>query len=311
MRLMLMVGVVVSALTIAVAAAGDAFAAATASGQSATGAISITSPCHTVTSRPHYTSIVVIAFENHDYSQILGSGAPPSYFKTLAGSCGTATNFTAAFYPHSLPNYLAVTSGSTDGISGDCQPAPSCDTGAASIFTQVGSKGWGTRAESIPSPCYQLNTGLYVPRHVPAVYYTRIAHSTCVANVIGMPVEPSTIHRSFVWVAPNLNDDMHNGTPAQASSWLQNFMTGSHGLLSSPTYQAGHMAIFIWFDSAGANGSISSPLPLIVVAPSVGHRVVVTHLNDYYLLHGWEGLLGQPCLANACRVSGFDRFFNL
>lgn len=310
MRWILTIGVVAATLAVAVAATGRATAIASTGGSGRPG-IAPSAPCRPVTSHPHYTSIVVIAFENHDYSQILGPSAPPSYFKTLAAACGTATNFTAAFYPHSLPNYLAVTSGSTDGISGDCQPAPSCDTSAQSIFSQVGPKGWGTHAESIPSPCYQANTSLYVPRHVPAVYYTRIPHSTCVANVVGIPAEPSTIARKFVWVAPNLNDDMHNGTPAQASAWLQNFMTGSHGLLDNPIYQAGHMAIFIWFDSAGANGSISTPLPLIVVAPSVGHRVVSTHLDDYYLLHGWEGLLAQPCLANACAVSGFDHDFNL
>ena len=264
-----------------------------------------------LTGTAHYSSVVVIAFENHDYSDILGSGAPPSYFKTLAAHCGTATNFTAAFFPHSLPNYLAATSGSTDGVSSDCTPSSNCHTGAPNIFSQVGPLHWSARASSIPGPCFQQNSGLYVPRHVPAVYYTRIPRATCAANVIGASAIPSTIHRSFVWIAPNLDQDMHDGTPAQASTWLENFMAGPHGLLSNPVYRAGHMAIFIWFDTSGGSGSISTPIPLIVVAPSVGHRVISTHLNDYYLLHGWEGLLGQSCLANACAVSGFDRLFHL
>lgn len=262
-------------------------------------------------SSPHYSSIVVIAFENHDYNQILGSSAPPSYFKTLAGECGSASNFTAVYFPHSLPNYLAVTSGSTDGISGDCVPSPSCETGAPNIFSQVGPFDWGARSESTPAPCYKANSGEYVPRHVPAVYYTRIPASTCLANASDLPADPSTIHRRFVWVTGNLLDDMHSGTEAQASTWLQNFLAGSNGLLNSPIYRAGHMAIFIWFDSAGGNGSISTPIPLIVVAPSVGHRLVTAPLNDYYLLHGWEGLLGETCLGNACLVSGFDRDFHL
>lgn len=307
---MRVLGLVSMVAILVAAAAGTAFAGASA--KPAAASVSVSSPCSpSLTAHPHYSSIVVIAFENHDYNQILGSSAPPSYFKTLASRCGSATNFTAAWFPHSLPNYLAVTSGSTDGIGVDCVPGPNCHSGSPNIFSQVGALNWGARAESIPAHCYQANSGLYVPRHVPAVYYTRIAHSTCVANVSPTPSLPSSIHRRFVWVAPNLNDDMHNGTEAQASTWLQNFMAGPHGLLTSPIYRAGHMAIFIWFDSAGGAGSVSTPIPLIVVAPSVGHRVIGTHLNDYYLLHGWEGLLGLPCMQQACAVSGFDATFHL
>jgi hypothetical protein len=300
------VGVVIAAVLVATAPA--AVARHPAEGQS------LASPAcasRVTGSSPHYSSVVVIAFENHDYNQILGSSAPPSYFKTLAGECGSASDFTAAFFPYSLPNYLAATSGSTDGISGDCVPSPRCQTGSPNIFSQVGPFGWGARSQSTPAPCYKANSGEYVPRHVPAVYYTRIAHSTCLANASHLPLEPSTIHRRFVWVTANLLNDMHDGTEAQASAWLESFLAGPNGLLTSPIYRAGHMAIFIWFDSAGASGSITTPIPLIVVAPSVGHRVVTTHLTDYYLLHGWEGLLGETCLGNACLVSGFDRDFHL
>jgi hypothetical protein len=68
------------------------------------GANAAASPCGQVARAPSWHHIVVIAFENHDYSQILGRNAPASYFKTLAGKCGSAADFTAAHFPRSLGN---------------------------------------------------------------------------------------------------------------------------------------------------------------------------------------------------------------
>jgi acid phosphatase len=277
---------------------------------SASASISVATPCAKGTLR-RYTHVVVIAFENHSYQDILGPAAPPSYFTRLAARCGSARDFTAAHYPRSLPNYLAVTSGGTDGVTGDCLPGAGCESVRPSIFTELGASEWRTWAESMPGRCYDANTALYVPRHLPDLYYSRISHTTCVADTTPISGPLAPISRRFVWIAPNLQDDMHDGTPAQASAWLQAFLAGPHGMLRSSTYQAGHMAIFVWFDSAGASGSKATPLPLLVVAPSVGHRLVRTPLTDYNLLRGWQGLLRLPCLGGSCDVSGFDTLFHL
>ena len=59
--------------------------------------------------------------ENHAYGQIIGSSDAP-YLNKLAGQAGLATNFYAEAHP-SLPNYIAMTSGSTQGITDDNPPA--------------------------------------------------------------------------------------------------------------------------------------------------------------------------------------------
>jgi phosphatidylinositol-3-phosphatase len=276
----------------------------------AAASVPVGSPCSKGTPR-RYSHVVVIAFENHSYHDVLSSAAPRSYFTTLAARCGSAYDFTAAHFPRSLPNYLAATSGGTDGITSDCVPGPSCETANRSIFTELGASQWRTWAESMPTPCYGADTSLYVPRHLPDLYYTRVPHATCVANTRPLTGPLAPISRQFVWVVPNLQHDMHDGTLAQASAWLHAFLAGPQGILRSSTYQAGHMAVFVWFDSAGGNGSQATRIPLLVIAPSVGHRLVRTPLTDAHLLHGWEGLLGLPCLSGACDVSGFDTLFHL
>lgn len=268
------------------------------------------SPCGHVRRAPAWNHIIVISFENHSYRDILGASAPKSYFKTLAGECGSAADFTAAHFPHSLGNYLAATGGRVVTPS-DCTPGPECSSGAANIFSQVGGAHWRTFAESMPSPCDRSNTSLYVPRHAPAVYYTRIPRAVCRADMLPMPSHAMQFKRTFTWIAPNLRNDMHDGTPAQASRWLQAFLGGPGGVLHRRPYTRGHTAIFIWFDSAGGAGSLSTPIPFIVISPSTPHTLARRALNHYSALRGWEGMLGLPCVGNACDVHGIRLPFNL
>ncbi len=67
-----------------------------------------------------YSHVVWIMLENVGYP-IVGSSSAP-YFNELANECGLATNYLAVSHP-SLPNYIALTSGSTQGISDDGEPS--------------------------------------------------------------------------------------------------------------------------------------------------------------------------------------------
>ena len=67
---------------------------------------------------------------------VIGSGAAP-YINSLAASYGLATNYYAASHP-SLPNYLALTAGSTFGITSDCT---TCFVNATNIADQIEASG--------------------------------------------------------------------------------------------------------------------------------------------------------------------------
>lgn len=268
-------------------------------------------PCGPSATVPAYTHMIVIAFENHSYASVLGASAPASYFKTLAAQCGVATDYTSASFPHSLPNYLAVTGGSTAGLTGDCTPSKTCSASGGGIFGQLGPSGWRVWAESSPTACAKQSSSAYAPRHNPAVYYTGIAAATCQADDAVPPASLPAPQRAFTWISPDLDHDMTQDSPADAGAWLQTLLAGPNGLLNTAPYTKGHTAIFIWFDSAADTDTAATPVPLIVIAPSTGHRVVTTHITDYAILHGWEALLGLPCLQSACSASGFNTAFRL
>jgi hypothetical protein len=109
---------------------------------------------------------VWILLENVGYSVIGSSSAP--YLNALAADCGLATNYYAVSHP-SLPNYIALTSGSTQGITDDGEPS-SHPLSSSSIFSELGGH-WRTLAESMPSRCDRVTSADYAARHNPVVYY--------------------------------------------------------------------------------------------------------------------------------------------
>src|SRR5207302_8545501 len=98
--------------------------------------------------RATYTHVIWIWMENRAADEIVGSGAAP-YANSLARRCGLATSYSAITHP-SLPNYVAATSGDTQGISDDGPPS-SHPLSATSLFQQARSA--ASYLESMPSPC--------------------------------------------------------------------------------------------------------------------------------------------------------------
>src|SRR5438067_192777 len=77
--------------------------------------------------RPDHIALVVL--ENAEYSEVIGSHAAP-FINGLARRYGLATQMYAISHP-SLPNYLALTGGSTHGIGSDCTDCSVPGTGVA------------------------------------------------------------------------------------------------------------------------------------------------------------------------------------
>jgi phosphatidylinositol-3-phosphatase len=222
-------------------------------------------------------------FENHSYSQIIDSSSAP-YINQLAAQCGLATNFYAEAHP-SLPNYIAMTSGSTQGITDDNGPG-SHPLDVPSIFSQLPAGGSRSLEESMPSNCLSSDSGDYAVRHNPEAYYTNLG-TDCANFDVPLGSTPD-ISAEFTFVTPNLCDDMHDCSVSTADTWLSNFLPG---ILSSPEYQSGATAIFItWDEDDGSSGNHVATLVLSSATP-VGARSA-TSFDHYSMLRTTEELLG-------------------
>ena len=125
--------------------------------------------------------MIVIVFENENASDIIG-GAQTPYTTQLANQCAQATQDFAVRRP-SLPNYIALTSGSTQGIIDNRLPSYH-QIAADNIFHQAQTSGmtWRQYSSLMPSNCDKTidpqTNPYYVVHHEPAVYYTDLV-STC------------------------------------------------------------------------------------------------------------------------------------
>jgi hypothetical protein len=249
--------------------------------------------CGRTSTPPTWQHVVWIVFENKTYDQIVGNSNAP-YINGLAKQCGLATNFSAEAHP-SLPNYIAMTSGSTQAISDDSGPS-SHPLNVESIFSQVVD--WRSLEESMPSNCDLSNSGLYAVRHNPAAYYTNVA-TACASRDVPLAASPD-ISARFTFVTPNLCNDMHS-CPTQSDAtteiktgdaWLSTFMPK---IVASPEYQSGATAVFITWDEDDYGDS--QHIVTIVVSPSTpGGLTTDTTFNHYSMLRTTEEMLGTSAL---------------
>jgi hypothetical protein len=228
--------------------------------------------------------------ENHDWSQVLGSGGGGQYEKTLAAQCGTATNYADVGSP-SLPNYIGATSGSAQGISDDAGPGSHRLT-VDNLFRQVRTAGGSERSyeEAMTRACQLSPSGRYAVKHNPAAYYVGgNDRAACQNDDVTYPMLASDLASghvpTFSFVTPDLCHDTHDCSVATGDAWLAGMLPG---LLTSPAYRSGSTAVMVIWDE-------STPMPNLFLAPSVRPgTVVTTRINHYSLLRATEEMLGLP-----------------
>ena len=233
--------------------------------------------------------VVWVLMENQDYASVIGPGSAP-FINRLAHTYGLATNYSAISHP-SLPNYIALTSGSDQGISDDSDPS-SHRLNVPSIFSQLPGGASRSLEQNMPSHCAKGDAGEYAVRHNPETYYTNLG-SACSRYDVPFGARPNLSAR-FTFVTPNLINDMHDGTIGDGDRFLQGYVAA---LMATPQYRSRTTAIFItWDENEGGSGN---QVPCIVISPFTHGVKDGTHYTHYSLLRTTESLLGLPLLGNA------------
>jgi hypothetical protein len=209
---------------------------------------------------PGFTHVVVVVFENHEASSIAGNPDAPT-FNTLARRYATLTKYDAVAHP-SLPNYLALVSGSTHGISSNCTD---CVVRARSLADTLAAAGktWKTYAEDLPYPGFTGgSSGRYAKKHTPFLYFRDVADSRARRNrVVPFTRLGRDLARDrlpdFSLVVPNLCNDMHDCSVATGDAWLKSHIVP---LVNSPELRGG--VVFVVFDEGtsdtGGGGRIEA-----------------------------------------------------
>jgi phosphatidylinositol-3-phosphatase len=264
--------------------------------------------------------IVVIMEENHGYWQTVNNAAMPYWNKLWTqgqDKTGPVLDLPYGYsvgHP-SLPNYLALTSGSTQGKDekgGDS--VTFAEFNVPSLWDQLTAAGisWGVYGEDMPSVCSKAVTadgGLYVMRHVPGDDYAPVADSAECQNVRPLSDLNVADLPAVTWITPNLCDDFH-GTPGTASACpvaSTGLVRQSDAWLSTWVPQltaAGADVLVTWDEGGGTAGPDGSTgggrIAVMWTGPGVTPGVNNEQFSHYGELAQIEQLEGVPCLANAC-----------
>lgn len=270
-------------------------------------------PCRGAAAPRRYAHVIWIVFENEGYDQVLGSRKLP-YTNRLAAACGLARHYYGVGDP-SLPNYIAMTSGRTWGVTGDS----STQLRVPSIFSQVKAahEQWRSYSESMPRDCdrsdYPRRNPVYNVDHEPALYYVGIRHDCSRWDVPLGTVHAGALRRAltantlptFAFVGPNDDGGTRkpgcsrpcgNVDPPRSDYFLRAWM---NAILASRAYASGRTVIFVTWDEDAKFENTLCPtlhcdhLATIVVSPSVprGSRSDA-FFSHFSLLRTTEDVLG-------------------
>ncbi len=249
--------------------------------------------------------------ENHEYGSIVGSSSAP-YLNELIAKYGLATNDHAVSHP-SEPNYLALLSGSTQGVRDDAVH----NLAGRSLVDQLAAKRltWRVYAENVPLGCYRSalarggpdGSGTYARKHEPAISFTRVSRSRArCANITNLShFNPAAA--SFELIVPNMCQDMHDCSVGTGDGFLKRFVPK---ILGSAAFRSGGVLIITWDEgstSLGGGGHVAT----LVIGPMVraGFKSKVAHTH-YSLLRTIEDAWGLGCLNRTCRSNDLREFFH-
>jgi fibronectin type 3 domain-containing protein len=290
-------------------------------------------PCVSAPAPVQWKHVVVLMFENKQYSSVIGSSVASTapFINTLATKCGTAYSGTAGSTPKnnwhdanykvdgtsdgsyaSKPSYATLTSGVSPSVHGLRDDSFTATSGVDNIYNKLRSanKNGKDYVEGIASnPCSLTNrsSGDY---HDAIRYYTNLGVTYCNSHDVDLSTFMTDVNNGtlpdFSMIIPKNTSNMHDNTVASGDTWAKNFLTP---LLDSAQYKSGDTAIFFLWDEDTA-------IPNVLIAPSIvsGSKVPAptgSPISHFSALRTWQEMLGvSPFLGDTGLAPSLLSFFN-
>ncbi|EAR26059.1 hypothetical protein A20C1_09269 [marine actinobacterium PHSC20C1] len=276
---------------------------------------------NTVADIPEPAKTVVVIMENKSNTQIIGNAQAP-FINSLVSDGALMTQSFAVARP-SQPNYFALFGGSLNGVaSNDC---PNTFT-TTNLYNQLTANGktFVGYSESLPSVGFTgCESGAYARKHNPWVNWPSIPAAVN-QPFTAFPTDYATLP-TVSFVVPDLNHDMHDGTIAEADTWMQSALGGYVAWAKANN----SVLILTWDEN---DGGASNQIPTIFVgekvkigqfSQTVNHYDVLRTIQDAYSLPSndlsaaaapitniWVGANQTPTAAFTSTTTGLSASFN-
>jgi hypothetical protein len=269
-------------------------------------------------------SVFVIVMENHSQGQIVGSPSAPYINGTLLKMGADASGYHDSYVHPSEPNYVWMVAGENFGVLSDDDPGPGTVIASQShLADQIEAAGltWRSYQESMGDACGLHSHGLYAVKHNPFVYFTDIngwngtafdPPARCAEHIVDYSQLDADLAGGnlpdYVFITPNLVNDMHNGSVSDGDKWLSREVPK---ILASEKYRNGGVLFLLWDEGDGQ----SDDPPFMVVSPNAKPGFVSTADYDtssfLKTVQGMLGLEALPCSADPAAVSAMDDLFTV
>lgn len=252
----------------------------------------------------HIAHVTVIVMENFDYEEVMGNAQAP-YFNQFAAANALFTNSSGVAHP-SEPNYLALFSGSTQGVTSDACPLTfTADNLAAELL--AGAYTFDGYAEGWPgagNPCFaepaNVTSGyLYWRKHAPWADFTGVslyAYSHAYTSA-------TSLAGSVNFIIPDICNDMHDCGVAAGDRWL------SAHVPEIESWDDAHRGLLIVTFDEGEY-SATNHIATVMAGPMVNPGTYAQAINHYSVLRLIEDNFGLPYRgqsAYATPISGVIR----
>lgn len=247
------------------------------------GAAALPSPDH----------VVIVVMENKNYDSIIGRPDEAPYLNDLATRGAVFSSSYAVTHP-SQPNYIALFSGSTQGVdSDDC---PQTFTGVPNLGSDLIAAGrtFAGYSEDLSADgdtgCgSDLSLG-YVRKHAPWVDFTNVPASSN-RTFAHFPSDYSQLP-TVSFVIPNLCDDMHYCSRDTGDAWIRDHLD------AYAQWAATHNSLLVvTFDEDGSVlglGGDGNKIPTLVYGAHVTPGTYGEHVDHYRMLRTLEDMYGLP-----------------
>jgi hypothetical protein len=237
--------------------------------------------------------VQLVIFENESYDDVIGSSQAP-YITSLSKTWANMTQSFAITHP-SEPNYLALFSGSTQGVNSDQCPVSFGvqSLGSELLKAKISFTGY---AESMPSNGFTgcmadpdtLPSGwLYMRKHVPWPDFTKIPASVSIVYPGPLKKPPS----QFTWITPNMCNDMHDCPISTGDKWAKKNLPK---LIDWD--EANNGLLILTFDEN--DGSAGNQIPTLLIG-NVNPGQYSQTINHYSVLRTIEDIFGLKHLGSS------------
>jgi phosphatidylinositol-3-phosphatase len=289
----------------------------------------------------NFQHVFVIMMENTSYTSLIGNPNAP-WINSAAQTYGLATSYFGVTHP-SQPNYIAATSGSTNGVTSDNDTT----INVTNIVDQIEGSGrtWKAYMQSIFADgntdklATSAGNQLYERKHNPFVSYLDVQSNPArMANVVDLSQLNTDLANNTVpdysWISPDQCNDMHgrggggSSDPCDFSNVPLLIAAGDaflkstvNNIMNSRAWNGNSVIFITWDETEFPFNDVSGCCDAV---PGGGHVVMITisqsshkprtsnvAYNHYSMLSTIEGGWSLGCLAFTCDTANVPQMSDL